>query len=126
MDESKEKTAAIKHCAACDSGLLESDRFCRWCGVAQPDTNAGLSIHPRAYKTSRLATVAREQVYHRVSAPLVEAVVTSALASQAIGPESRLVKRLILSLISIPIWLMIVLLSPVDAYATVRNLARQS
>jgi hypothetical protein len=31
----------------------------------------------------------------------------------------------ILALISVPIWLIIVLLSPLDAYAAVKNLARQ-
>ena len=68
---------------------------------------------------------ARAEVYHRISGPLVNAVVTGALAAPSIGNESPYLKRLVLALISIPIWLIIILLSPLDAYAAVKNLARQ-
>jgi hypothetical protein len=128
MDESMQKTVAIKPCAACASGLLERDRFCRWCGVRQPDreaVSASLAEAP-AYRTSRLATAARAEIYHRVSEPLVEAVLTGALAGHSSGTESVALKRVMLALISIPVWLIIVLLSPLDAYAAVRILARQA
>lgn len=127
MDESQEKTVAIKQCHACGSGLLEPDRFCRRCGITQFDqhTLAALS-GPSAYKTSMLVTGARAESYRRVSGPLVDLVVSGALAGHSIETESAVLKRVILALISIPVWLIIVLLSPLDAYAAVRNLARQS
>jgi len=74
--------------------------------------------------TVALATGPRSEVYRRVSAPLVNAVVTGALAGPATENQSRLLKRVILALISVPIWLIIVLLSPFDAYAAVKSLAR--
>lgn len=132
MDESQQKTVAIKSCVACASGLLDHDRFCRWCGVQQPGKPelAVALLEPAAYKTatltSGLTTGARAEIYHRLSGPLVEAVLTGALAGRAIETERRALKRMILALISIPVWLIFVLLSPLDAYAAVRNLARQA
>jgi hypothetical protein len=131
MDESQQKTVAIKQCRACGSGLFESDRFCRRCGVHQPHhqrdrETVALLLEPSAYNTSMLVAGARAEVYRRVSAPLVNAVLTGALAGHSIDTESAALKRVILALISIPVWLIIVLLSPLDAYAAVRNLARQA
>jgi hypothetical protein len=131
MDESQQKTVGIKQCRACGSGLLEPDRFCRRCGVQQPNhlpdqDTITASWELASYKTSMLATGAQQEVYRRVSAPLVNAVLTGALAGHSIDTESAALKRVILALISIPVWLIIVLLSPLDAYAAVRNLARQA
>lgn len=134
MDEMEQevRTVAIKACCGCGSGLLDRDKFCRWCGEHQHERTAlTLEQAPAepvsgatSYATSLLATGARSDVYRRVSAPLVSAVVTGALAGPSAENQSRLVKRMILGLISIPIWLIIVLLSPLDAYAAVKNLAR--
>lgn len=134
MDEQQEKTVALKACGACSSGLLEHDRFCRRCGARQPareglelnqpSTGASSTDAP-AYATVAIAGVARADVYRRISGPLVNAVVTGALSVPSTENQSPFVKRVILALISIPIWLIIVLLSPLDAYAAVKNLARQ-
>ena len=131
------RTVAIKACTECHSGLLDRDRFCRWCGVRQPgldsstinrapatQTNEGRSSFPMG------ATVAidpgqRTDVYRKVSGPLVNAVVTGALPVPSAENHSAFLNRIVLALISIPIWLIIVLLSPLDAYAAVKNLARQ-
>lgn len=127
MDESQQKTVGIKQCGACGSGLLEPDKFCRRCGVHQPEQDTvAILLEPSSYKTSALMTGERVEVYRRVSAPLVNAVLSGALAGHSIDNESPVLKRVILALISIPVWLIIVLLSPLDAYAAVRNLARQA
>ena len=132
MEEAQEKTVAVKACNTCDAGLLERDRFCRWCGALQRAGNlasfeAGdhiaLAVIP---ETSILAPATRAEVYRRVSGPLVNAVVTGALSGEAREYQSRFIKRVTLALITIPIWLIIVLLSPLDTYAAVKNLARQS
>jgi len=123
--EQQAKTVAVKACQACSSGLLERDKFCRWCGAPQPDREAVVYARPAPVSaTVALATGPRSEVYRRVSAPLVNAVVTGALAGPATENQSRLLKRVILALISVPIWLIIVLLSPFDAYAAVKSLAR--
>jgi hypothetical protein len=130
MDVSQQKTIAIKQCHGCGTGLLEPDRFCRRCGVHQPDQDTVAAFSPPvAYKTSALVT-GRADVYSSFSAPLVNPLakmaVSGALAGHSIDNESPVLKRVILALISVPIWLIIVLLSPLDAYATVRNVARQA
>ena len=133
MEEAQqEKTIAVKACNVCEAGLLERDRFCRWCGAHQRARNLAafeatddivLAAIP---ETSILAPATRAEVYRRVSGPLVNAVVTGALSGEARENQSRFTKRVTLALITIPIWLIIVLLSPLDAYAAVKNLARQS
>ena len=139
MDELEQeaKTVTIKSCAACGSGLRDRDRFCRWCGGRQPDrTSLALKLAPEArhcdavldeapsYQTVDLATNASAMVYRRVSASLVNAVVTGALTGPSRENQGIFARRVILALISIPVWLIIVLLSPLDAYAAVKNLAR--
>lgn len=138
MDEllQEARTVAVKACVACSSGLLDRDNFCRWCGARQPG-NESLDLVPATgTQADACATIslcetvamgggARADVYRRVSGPLVIAVVSGALSTHSAEKQSAFVKRMILALISIPIWLMIVLLSPLDAYAAVKNVARQ-
>lgn len=127
------RTVAVKACSECTSALLERDKFCRWCGARQPVEAALHENHIQAaalINDSRGSTVPvtatlRTEAYRRISGPLVEAIVTGALSAPSAGNQSATIKRLVLALISIPIWLMIVLLSPLDTYATVKNLARQ-
>src|SRR5688500_13528552 len=138
MDELQQaKTVAVKACAACSSGLLDYDNFCRWCGARQPGQQSlepahtsGLPAEAVTCNSTLCATVAlagstRADVYRRISGPLVNAVATGALVGPSAENQSIFVKRVILALISISIWLIIVLLTPLDAYAVVKNLARQ-
>jgi hypothetical protein len=130
------KTIAVKACALCSGGLLEYDRFCRWCGVRQPGRmsvsgEAGAehltdSMNLSPYTTSALERAdSNAGLYRRVSGPLVSAVVASVSAN---SPQvcGRFMKRAILALISVPIWMIIVLLSPLDAYAAAKNLLREN
>ena len=117
-------TVAVKACASCNGGLLEFDKFCRWCGTRQLDLalNRASSTDPAAderspYTTSALANPSA------LSGLRVSAVLASESAVSQ-DEQSRFVKRAILALISIPIWLIIVLLSPLDAYAAAKNLVR--
>jgi hypothetical protein len=125
-------TVAVKACASCGGGLLEYDKFCRWCGARQLDFMASdqaggvPSMNPASKGLSPYTTSALDQpsgLLNRVSGPLVSAVIASVSAG---SPErqSQFVKRAILALISVPIWLIIVLLSPLDAYAAAKNLLR--
>ena len=131
MSDSKQnvKTVGLNECLSCASGILETDKYCRWCGASQISTPIGSTVtlpEASAYATSVLASTPRADVYRRVSAPLVSAVISGALAGPAIEKSSPTISRLILALISLPVWLIIVLLSPFDAYAAVRNLTRQA
>jgi hypothetical protein len=133
INEQDARTVAVKACSACSGQLLESDRFCRWCGEAQSDGASGalyaVSVPPShqlaARYTTSLLVERKSNLYHRVSGPLVNAVVAG-VASGELGDQGRWARRAMLALISLPIWLMIVLLSPLDAYAAAKNLLREN
>lgn len=130
------KTVAVKACVACSGGLLEYDRFCRWCGARQCDSTTScdetvaneaalLDSTSSPLTTSRLAAVDRSNLYRRVSGPLVSAVVAGVSADAKAQSRNRLIGSAILALISVPIWLIIILLSPFDAIAAAKNLLRE-
>ncbi|HVF92218.1 MAG TPA: hypothetical protein VNH22_19285 [Blastocatellia bacterium] len=142
-------TVAVKLCAACGGGLLERDRFCRWCGIPQQSDTSELNektserplTAPRSdnstslYTTSSLQQVKFRQIrrrqagfrsgfYRPVSGPLVNAMLAGVSTGHARPLYSRLVRKTVFALVSIPIWLLIVLLSPIDACAAAREIAR--
>lgn len=139
--ENANQTNEIKICGACGADLLERDKYCRRCGIQQPTaseittsnimTNAiavgGLTAsslinRPAAAPTSALTEA---DTYHKVSGPLVEAVTVGITASAFSKSHSQLVRRSLSALLSIPIWLMIILLSPFDAYFAAKHISSQ-
>ena len=133
----QDKTVPVKMCRQCTAPLLERDKFCRQCGSRQPEKisqdfarttsleqSASFGEMSSIPVTAVLSDMSRTELYRRVSGPLVSAMVTGAMVTGASESQSRFLKRVTLALISIPIWLMIVLLSPLDAYAAVKNLVR--
>src|SRR5215813_5615764 len=38
--EQEARTVAVKACPECAAGLLDRDKFCRWCGAQQPTAEA--------------------------------------------------------------------------------------
>jgi hypothetical protein len=129
MNESDQTTTvATAPCRSCGIGLIEGSRFCRSCGAAQihslpgnPRTIALFdSIEPEPpghYATTRLS---QQKLYHPVSGPLVNAVVAGVPANIPRTPAGGLSKRILLALMALPIWVMIILLSPLDAYASAK------
>jgi hypothetical protein len=132
------ETVPVKACSACRGGLLEADQFCRWCGEAQMSRTGAAygetgtvvvvqspSLDPVRYQTSALDSAdASRNLYHRVSGPLLSAVVAGASRSATGELRSAFLRRAILALISVPIWMIIVLLSPLDAYVAARNVVK--
>jgi hypothetical protein len=121
-------TVAIKPCQGCGAGLIDESKFCRSCGAAQshtppPSSQATISVgnaefEPlQHYATRRLS---EQKFYHPVSGPLVSAVVAGVPASVPGSPASSFSKRMLLALMAIPIWVMIILLSPLDAYTSAK------
>jgi len=136
MEEANLKNE-VKICGACGADLLERDKYCRRCGARQPVTTtittnvitvsgvlASNLIEPlSAAPTSALSEV---NTYHKVSRPLVEAV-TVGISAQDFGKfHNQLVRRSLSVLLSIPIWLMIILLSPFDAYFAAKHISSQN
>ena len=112
-------------CFACGSETAYG-QFCRHCGalladaedlelpieatetlITQPDGDSLPS-----YSTKPLV----QKVSHRhISESLVETLTTSLLNKRANGFENRMSKTLLLALIVLPIWLLIIAISPFDA-----------
>ena len=127
------KTAAIKACGSCADGILDRDRFCRWCGELQGTLTTSLTAvvqaetalrEPSRYLTTELGCLAATTNLHRVSGPLVSAVVATLATGPVSRPNRSFFATAIAALLSLPLWLMIVLLSPFDAYAAAKNLSR--
>lgn len=129
MYESDQSTTiAIKPCQSCSSGILEESKFCRLCGAAQSyslptDSLTPIPQGPVGVKsTNRYVTtpLSPRGQYHPVSGPLVNAVIAGVPARTQPSPAGTLSKRMLLALMSIPIWVMIILLSPLDAYTSAK------
>jgi hypothetical protein len=121
-------TVAIKPCRGCGAGLIDASKFCRSCGAPQsysspPDSPTIVSTanvecaHLQHYATTQISQL---KLYHPVSGPLVNAVVAGVPASAPRSLVSSFSKRMLLALMAFPIWVMIILLSPLDAYASAK------
>jgi hypothetical protein len=114
------ETAPLIQCNACGAEARDRDRFCRRCGA---NLTAGPRRSTLPYVTSPLTQTA---INHRVSGTLLASVSNGVSANLAAYPISHLARRVMAALISIPIWMIIILLSPLDAYFTAQAIARQS
>ena len=115
-------TVSIKPCSSCGAGMLEESRFCRSCGIATSDSSPLMSATNIREESLRYTTnpLSRKELYHPVSGPLVSAVVAGVPASAQHSPSGPLSKRVLLALMALPIWVMIILLSPLDAYQSAK------
>ena len=127
-----EKVAA-KRCHACGSGLLESSRFCRRCGVNQVGPMAERNVGDERPTLPRLAEqryetagLAGGDMYHRVSGPLVSVVTAGLAATTTTRLKNLVLRALVLILLSVPLWLIIILLSPFDAIAAADQVRSKS
>ena len=135
-------TVPIKPCRSCGSAVPESDRFCRLCGESQsPGQTIALqgSAEPRDLQDLDSASTAAQRVSgpwigseqaHPMEGPissrLVSGPVVWALSRTGTGAANSYaprMKRIVSILISIPVWLIILLLSPFDAYRAARLIA---
>jgi hypothetical protein len=115
-------TVDFKLCCACSAELRDHDKFCRRCGARQTGeiSPPRAKMAPPVYTTSRL----RADTSRSVSASLLNGFAAGAQAGMS-QLDSRCARGAVSVLILIPLWLMIVLLSPFDAYATAKAIAGQ-
>lgn len=128
-------TTTFDHCANCQAAIHDHDQYCRHCGVVlevrtallintgevgERQTNE-LAMPAAAYVT---APFTQMESRRPVSSSLLK-LATAETAQAVVVRDSRLLRRLTLLLISLPIWLMIVLLSPLDAYAATKAVGQR-
>ncbi|MGH9769385.1 MAG: hypothetical protein ACREAB_18325, partial [Blastocatellia bacterium] len=71
------------------------------------------------------SALSEKETYHKVSGPLVEAMAVGIAARAFSRFQGRFVRQSLSVVISIPIWLMIILLSPFDAYFAAKHFSDQ-
>ena len=139
------EAVTVKPCLTCQSELLTCDKFCRRCGRRQAhsyDTaiNFGYSddietkplvrgtgnsllgsSHSASLTVSLLGTSTENSLFG--SSPLVRMITEGLSAKTAKRRPGRALHGLVRSLITIPIWILIVLLSPLEAYTVSKAVA---
>ena len=142
MDTQQAVTVAIRPCHSCGGGVPESDRFCRLCGESQLVLNT-VTIEAAPQSCDLLGDIPRNSRFDSASMPGTGISGTRTSGSIDAGPLNHPVsgpviwalstprgglarvydprmKRIVSVLISVPVWLIILLLSPLDAYAAAR------
>jgi hypothetical protein len=124
----KIETVALKRCHFCSAESLDRDRFCRRCGaclIARNDPTTGVigSADGSEFKTSPLfGSGPMQQSY---SGPLVRILTQELLERTSSLGANRWARPLVSVLVAVPLWLMIVLLSPIDTYIAAKAIAKQ-
>jgi ribosomal protein L40E len=114
---------ADKQCHACAAELIARARFCRRCGARQMDANtASARLNCLAECETRPLTEDTRE-FQSYSGQLIKIVTQSMSARTAPLHPSRGLQRLLCTLITLPIWMLIVLLSPLDAYVAAKAAA---
>jgi hypothetical protein len=129
-------------CFACLGELRTTDKFCRHCGLKQTSQEEAAQrstaeipneTGPRAQAVTRDFSEVQtapspyqtNPLSRPVSGPLLKAVTHGVALERAISGYGKVTKNIILALMSVPVWLMIILLSPLDAWTTTRAIVRQ-
>lgn len=129
----------IKQCFGCQMLIRNSDKFCRHCGIKQSDANKPAKNNSDAdnpktqsgnlpknspsepYSTKPLVQAA---VPHPASGPLLQAIVNGITNGAAKISSNKFTQQTALVLMSIPVWLLIVFLSPVDAWLATKSIVK--
>jgi hypothetical protein len=121
------ETAGLIQCHTCGAEQRERDRFCRQCGVSQRLNTMSLTgvTGETPWSDCETRPLPSANRFGSFSGALVN-LVTAGVSSRTSSLHAhRWTARLVGALVAVPIWLMIVLLSPLDAYIAARAVARQ-
>lgn len=122
------ETIGLNQCHVCSSELLDRDKFCRRCGASQSshiDQTVDITGRAALSDLETRPSSGGGPLRRSYSDPLIR-IVTREL-SQRTSPfrANRWAIRLVSALVAVPLWLMIVLLSPLDAVVAAKAVARQ-
>ena len=140
VDQETAETTGLRLCYSCRAEQLDRDKFCRRCGASQSrvvgqsmnltadvSRNTGNDVaggpDPLGCETGPLS--GSGSLRRSYSGPLV-GIVAQRLSEETSSFRAHRWLMLLISLIvAVPLWLMIVLLSPLDAYVAAKDLAKQ-
>lgn len=130
-------TRGLRGCLACAAELQDQDIFCRRCGTRWMSGPLSMrAVEPITASvgatTARLPALVAPTVhltppepFHSVSGSLVNAVASGVSTGVPAQLGKGLSGKLLAALLSVPLWLIIVLLSPLDAFLASKSLLRQ-
>jgi ribosomal protein L40E len=115
------ETVALKHCHACAADLPTTDNFCRQCGILQRG-GADKEMRGKHWSEGKTGLIKKDEEANQLLSGLLVNAITQKVAIRT-GPlrSSPFGARIIAAIVVIPIWLLIVLLSPLDAYLAARD-----
>jgi len=130
------ETTGFKHCQVCSAAQIDRDKFCRRCGASQSHrvesincitgsaAGAVVGMADKSVCETEPLSGGRN-LLGSYSGRLVGAVTQELSEQTSRRGADRWARLLISILVAAPLWLMIVLLSPLDAYVAAKNLAKQ-
>lgn len=125
------ETTGFKQCHSCSAELLDRDKYCRRCGICQSNRTdpsikaSGEIIGQDVSDFHTRPLTGSESLRCGYSGSLVS-IMTQRLSGRTSPPSAnRWEMRLVSALVAVPLWLMIVLLSPLDAFLAARAIVKQ-
>jgi hypothetical protein len=134
FEQETAQTTDFRRCKACGAAQRERDKFCRRCGVSQSLRSEPLnwmtgadSVVGSADRSGReTALLTGGATLRRSYSGKLVGIVTNELSEHTSSfRANRWAMLLISMLVAAPLWLMILLLSPLDAYVAAKDLAKQ-
>jgi len=119
------ETASFNFCPACSAELRKAtDKYCRRCGARQNTITGRLfDDHPPSSGARGTNLLPPETAdFRQVSGPLVKIVTAGTSASTSANLNNRYARSILLTVLSIPICLMMVILAPLDAFAAAKGI----
>lgn len=112
----------IKDCRMCNGQLSVPDSFCRWCGTHQGDDEDTLiPISNTGWRDQKTKPVImNEKALKSLSTLSLDMLAQNATAKTSSLRLNRFGVFTVAVLIAIPMWLLIILLSPLNAYASAK------
>jgi len=127
---------AVLFCVRCSARQIDTDKFCRHCGISRSladtvtsglvgrETERELARRGVKFDTQPLSGSTHD--FTTYTNPIIKVVTEELDQLPGSVRNSPWAMRMISTLIAIPIWIVFVLLSPINAYVAVRSIARQS
>ena len=116
--DEKTESLELKACHSCRAELIPHDRFCRRCGSQHENLSASSAI--------TVKVEASEFETRPWSRPILALVTEQLSGRTSLIPSRGWEIQLTGLLIALPLWLMIILLSPLDAYVAAKSVSRVS
>jgi hypothetical protein len=113
-DPSQVGAKDLRLCQDCQYEARAQDKFCRRCGAKLDGSQTGNEVGSPAPQPAQSDSGA------------LAVAVGAGVTSNTGRIHSPVARCMLSALISIPIWLIIILLSPIEAYTSARSVARQA